>query len=128
MGKLNWKRGDSWKVMKTHADALLAEINEKLAAPADNPLLVIEQLRGRVLRYQERKSLREFDEWLNRFQDYCDAVHLSLRKHPKIEHWRTELVAYERAEYQREREARDEATIDAIERQLLARADPGEPD
>ena len=95
-----------FEAVASEFDALVAEIDEKLAARADNPLLVIEQLRGRVLRFQRCNSPCRFDKWLNRFQDYCDERHLALCRHPEIERWRTELVAYERAAFLSERQAR----------------------
>jgi hypothetical protein len=101
----------SAEIARRELDALVAEIKEKLAAPADNPLLVIEQLRGRVLRFQERDSPSSrrgrFDKWLNEFQDRCDERHIALRGHPDFERWSVEFVAYERAEYQREKQQRE---------------------
>jgi hypothetical protein len=114
----------SWRKLSPELDALAAEIDERLSASSPNPLLTIEQLRGRVLHYQERNHPRTSPQWLNRFQDYCDAVHFSLREHPEIERWRAELIAYERVEYQREQAARNEAVLDRIERQRLTAGKP----
>jgi hypothetical protein len=46
---------------------------------------------------------RPIKERLISIQNCCDELHLGLRGHPKVERWRTELITYERAEYQRER-------------------------
>jgi hypothetical protein len=64
---------------------------------ADNPLIMVEQLRGRVLRYREQ---------LAAIEDHCDALHFALSQQPEADRWRTELVAYERAEHAREQDAR----------------------
>ena len=84
-------------------DALVAEMVGKLIAPADNPLLVVEQLRGQALRYPVPKGppwmKRPIKARLSSIQNCCDELHLGLRGHPDTERWSTELVAYERAEY-----------------------------
>jgi hypothetical protein len=85
-----------------------AECDMLVTAPArDNPLLAIEQLRGRVLRLLEHKWKGDNEGVLNDCFDKLDARHLSYCGHPQIERWRTELVAYERAEYQREKQQRE---------------------
>jgi hypothetical protein len=107
-------------------DALVAEMVGKLLAPVNNPLLAIEQLRGRVLRYPVPQGpswvKRPIKERLNAIQSCCDELHHGLRGHPEAECWSTELIAYERAMHQREREARDEAALDAIEETQRARS------
>jgi hypothetical protein len=105
-------------------DALVGEMVRKLLAPADNnPLLAVERLRGQALRYPVPQAppwmKRPIKKRLNAIQNCCDELHLGLRGHPDAERWATELVAYERAEYQREKTAKDEAAIDAIEEQQL---------
>jgi hypothetical protein len=91
--------------LQRELDALVAQMVEKLIAPVGNPLLAIEQLRGRVLRYPlpEGRCKQLIEERLVAIQNCCDELHLGLHRHPEIERWRTELVAYERAEHQRER-------------------------
>jgi dCTP deaminase len=89
-------------------DALVAAMVGKLLAPADNnPLLAVEQLRGQALRYPVPQKppwmKRPIKNRLNAIQNCCDELHLGLRRHPDAERWSTELVAYERAEHQRER-------------------------
>jgi hypothetical protein len=90
-------------------DAFVEEMVGKLIAPAANPLLIIEQLRGRVLRYPVPQKpswmKRPIKERLSSIQNCCDELHLGLRGHPDAERWSTELVAYERAEYQHEQAA-----------------------
>jgi hypothetical protein len=87
-------------------DALVAEMVGKLLVPAGNPLLAIEQLRGQALRYPVPQAppwmKRPIKERLNSIQNCCDELHLGLHGHPEAERWATELVAYERTEYQRE--------------------------
>jgi hypothetical protein len=87
-------------------DSLVAETVKKLIAPDDNPLLAIEQLRGQVLRYAERRR-QLFEQRLNAIQNCCDELHHALREHPEAERWCAELVAYERAEHQREQTSAD---------------------
>jgi hypothetical protein len=91
--------------------ALVAKMVKNLVAPADNPLLVIEQLRGQVLRYQPRgnPNKRLIENRLSAIQNCCDELHLGLCRQPEAERWRTELAAYERAEY-RAQKAQEEGS------------------
>jgi NTP pyrophosphatase (non-canonical NTP hydrolase) len=104
------------------------------AAPANNPLLVIERLRGRVLRYQER--LNQLDEesarcvcvlrpqinnHLNELQDHCDTIHFALRGHPDAKPWQHELTEYEREQHAPEQNARDRKTFTTLVEAIAAR-------
>jgi NTP pyrophosphatase (non-canonical NTP hydrolase) len=83
-------------------------------APADSPLRTVEQLRGRALRFRERldESPRKplIEQHLNAIEDCCDSIHFALGRQPEAERWRAELIAYERAEHQREQPAAAPAT------------------
>ena len=103
-------------------------------APANNPLLVIEQLRGRVLRYQQQ--LNQLDEkparcvcvlrpqingHLDQLQDHCDAIHFALRGHPDAKGWQHELIEYQREQHAPEQNARDIKTFSTLVEAIAAR-------
>lgn len=48
------ERGHEHQIARRELDALVTEMVHKLIAPADKPLIVVEQLRGKVLRYPVR--------------------------------------------------------------------------
>jgi hypothetical protein len=91
------------QIARHELDALVAEMVQRLVAPADNPLIAVEQLRGKVLRFPLQgapHSQRITNERLTSIQSCCDELHLGLCRQPEAERWRAGLVAYERAEYQ----------------------------
>jgi hypothetical protein len=90
------------QLARRELDALVADTVRQLTAPVDNPLIAIEQLRGKVLRFPPRGVRKQRAA----IQDWCDELHFALCKQPEADRWHSELVAYERAEYQREQEAR----------------------
>jgi NTP pyrophosphatase (non-canonical NTP hydrolase) len=73
---------------------------ELRVAPHDSPLIEIEKLRGRVLRYQEglpdNSARKEIVEHLDGIQDAIDAIHVALRTHADADVWSHDLVAHER--------------------------------
>jgi NTP pyrophosphatase (non-canonical NTP hydrolase) len=95
------------------------------ATPADNPLLVSEQLRGRVLHYQEHLNespMRPLiDQNLNAIQDCCDILYFALRRHPDARRWHSELAAYEREQHAPEQNARDIKTFATLVEAIAAR-------
>jgi hypothetical protein len=88
-------------------DALVAELVRQLMAPADNPLLVVEQLRGVVLRFPVRGAPHMqaiTRKRLDSIQTLCDELHTGLCKQPRAWYWRSGLIAYERAAYQAQKD------------------------
>jgi hypothetical protein len=91
------------QIARRKLDALVAEMARQLIAPVDNPLIAVEQLRGKVLHFPVRgaRRMRQITkERLASIQNLCDELHLGLCQQPQAERWRSELVAYERAEHQ----------------------------
>jgi NTP pyrophosphatase (non-canonical NTP hydrolase) len=111
-----------------HPDTHLASAETWRAlrvAPHPNPLLGIEQLRGRVLHYQvglpNNASRKEIVEHLAAIQDLIDAVHFALRQHADSLKWQSELAEYERAQHAPEQNARDRKTFATLVEAIVAR-------
>ena len=87
------------------ADTTVRTWVAEFEAPTTNPLIVVERLRGKSLHYREqlRGRQRQLKKYLNAIEDACDTAHFALGLHPDADRWRTELVVYERAEYQKDR-------------------------
>jgi hypothetical protein len=76
-------------------------------APTNNPLIIVERLRGKSLRYREQLSKpqkSQLKKYLNAIEKACDRAHATLGQHLDANRWREELVAYEREEFRKDRQ------------------------
>jgi NTP pyrophosphatase (non-canonical NTP hydrolase) len=80
---------------------------ELRVAPHDSPLIEIEKLRGRVLRYLEalpdNLCRKEIVGQLGALQDAVDAIHFALSLNADSPRWQSELATYEREQPVRKR-------------------------
>lgn len=102
-----------------------AETAPGAAAPHNNPLILIERLRGRVLCYQtnlpDNSSRKEILGHLGAIQDFIDVIHFALRQHPDGRRWQHELAEYEREQHAPEQNARDRKTFSTLVEAIAAR-------
>jgi hypothetical protein len=102
-----------------------AEVTPTAAAPHNNPLILIERLRGRVLNYEavlpDNLSRKEILGHLEAIQDNADIIYFALRQHADSQRWQSELAEYERAQHAPEQNARDRQTFATLVEAIAAR-------
>jgi NTP pyrophosphatase (non-canonical NTP hydrolase) len=94
-------------------------------APNGSPLVLVEKLRGRALRYREELNESPLKpkivKRLDQIEDCCDAIHFALRRHPDAKRWQHELTAYERAKHAPEQNSRDCKRFTSLVEAIAAR-------
>ena len=94
-------------------------------APHNSPLVLVEQLRGRVLRYQvelpDSPTRKQIIRHLEAVQDAVDAIHFKLSTHADAPRWQHELAEYEREQHAPEQNARDRKTFATLVEAIAAR-------
>jgi NTP pyrophosphatase (non-canonical NTP hydrolase) len=69
-------------------------------APYGSPLVLVEKLRGKTLRYQvelpDSPTRKEIVRHLEALQDHLDTIHFALNKHADAPQWQHTLAEYQR--------------------------------